>query len=147
MYFFALKWLNEEVVQEEYETFFALDVDKDGFLSLLDLLTALKGRYKSAAIIEALVDRHLQSKLYITFLEFLTYTLDKEVLLYNMEMLQEVFNFFDQNLDGCIDGDELKNQFKDDRIADEVWSELLMKALGKTTCNFEDFVEMIRNAY
>ena len=48
MYFFALKWLNEEVVQEEYETFFALDVDKDGFLSLLDLLTALKGRYKSS---------------------------------------------------------------------------------------------------
>ena len=107
MYFFALKWLNEEVVQEEYETFFALDWDKDGFLSLPDLVTALKGKYKSMEIIEALVDRHLQSKLYITFLEFLTYTLDKEVLLYNMEMLQEVFNFFDHNRDDKIDGEEL----------------------------------------
>jgi Ca2+-binding EF-hand superfamily protein len=73
-----------------------------------DLITSLKGKFSAEQIKEALVTRHLQSKKYVNFLNFLTYTLDKQVLLQNPELLQDVFSFFDPTATGVITGASLK---------------------------------------
>jgi calcium-dependent protein kinase len=107
IYYFALKWVNPADIEEERATFIALDSDMDGRISFQDLCIALKGRYTPYEIQEAIIGRHQHAKKYITFLEFLAYTLDKGILLDNIELVGTVFQFFDKDNEGSIEDNEL----------------------------------------
>jgi Ca2+-binding EF-hand superfamily protein len=145
IYFYALKWIISEDIEEERATFFALDTDNDGRLSMADLVSALQGRYTKAQIEEAMISRHHHSKKYVSFLEFLTYVLDKQILLANMELVKTVFEFFDKDHEGSIEGSELKDQLDTEDIDDCIWDEMIFEAVGKNECTLEDFVELIKN--
>jgi Ca2+-binding EF-hand superfamily protein len=62
-----------------------------------------------------------------------------------MELVRTVFNFFDHDNEGSIEGAEIKAQLKAENIDDSVWDELIMDALGKTECTFDDFVKLIND--
>jgi Ca2+-binding EF-hand superfamily protein len=62
-----------------------------------------------------------------------------------MELVQTVFSFFDHDNEGSIEGAEIKEQLKAENIDDKVWDELIVDALGKKECTFDDFVKLIND--
>jgi Ca2+-binding EF-hand superfamily protein len=62
-----------------------------------------------------------------------------------MELVSTVFDFFDTDGEGSIEGSELKDQLTHPNVADEVFDEILILAVGKKDCTFEEFTKLIEN--
>jgi Ca2+-binding EF-hand superfamily protein len=54
-----------------------------------------------------------------------------------------VFDFFDCDKNGIIDGPDLSTRFASEDVHEEVWTEMLVNAVDKEQCDYGDFVVML----
>ncbi len=120
-----MRFTNDLDYDQEWNAFLALDYDLDGLISPTDLIRALKGQHDEQTIKDALYYRHHQRKPALTFLDFLTYVLDKNILLNNLDHMRDVFDFFDHDKRGIIEPCDLQAVLGSEKISESVWAEML----------------------
>ena len=139
--------MNEEIEKLKKE-FDKIDVNKDGEISLDELILCLKTLYppeeakKRAIDIFREIDFNNDGS--INFSEFLTVNLQKEKLL-NEDMLRKAFNLFDIDGNGYITIDELKETLNLNLNNQLDWKDLVgeVDKDGDNQINFEEFKEMM----
>jgi len=139
--------MNEEIKTLKKE-FDKIDVNKDGEISLDELILCLKTLYpleeakKRAKDIFKEIDFNNDGS--INFSEFLTVNLQKEKIL-NEDMLRKAFNLFDIDGNGYITIDELKQTLNLHLNNQIDWKDLVgeVDKDGDYQINFEEFKEMM----
>ena len=139
--------MNEEIKKLKIE-FDKIDVNKDGEISLDELIQCLKTLYpieeakKRAEDIFKQIDFNNDGS--INFSEFLTVNLQKEKIL-NEDMLRKAFNLFDIDGNGYITIDELKETLNLNLNSQTDWEELVREVDkdGDYQIDFEEFKEMM----
>ena len=139
--------MNEEIKKLKKE-FDKIDVNKDGEISLDELILCLQTIYppeeakKRAIDIFREIDFNNDGS--INFSEFLTVNLQKEKLL-NEDMLRKAFNLFDIDGNGYITIDELKETLNLNLNNQIDWKDLVgeVDKDGDYQIDFEEFKEMM----
>ena len=139
--------MNEEIKKLKKE-FDKIDINKDGEISLDELILCLKTLYpleeakKRAKDIFREIDFNNDGT--INFSEFLTVNLQKEKIL-NEDMLRKAFNLFDIDGNGYITIDELKQTLNLHLNNQIDWKDLVGEVDKDGDCqiNFEEFKEMM----
>jgi len=94
-------------IKELKELFNALDVNGDGSLTLDELAKGLEGKENGDNLLKLLKAADTDDSGEINYTEFLAATIDESLFMRD-DYLLTVFNMFDKDGSGKIDGDEIK---------------------------------------
>lgn len=144
--------MSESDIADLRETFKALDVNSDGFLTVTELRDGIEKAHLRRPLLDldAVVEGvDADGSGLIDYTEFLAATLDKRVYL-QRDVCFSAFAVFDQDGDGKITLDELKQILENgsvDQVIDGCHSEDLLQEVdqnGDGSIDFEEFMEMMR---
>lgn len=144
--------MSESDIADLRETFKALDVNSDGFLTVTELRDGIEKAHLRRPLLDldAVVEGvDADGSGLIDYTEFLAGTLDKRVYL-QRDVCFSAFAVFDQDGDGKITLDELKQILENgsvDQVIDGCHSEDLLQEVdqnGDGSIDFEEFMEMMR---
>jgi calcium-dependent protein kinase len=126
--FIASRTTDKEVM-EEMKAFQSLDKNKDGYITVHELKSAIKGKMKEEEVKEILNGVDTDKNGAINYTEFIAATLNK-ILLNDRGKIEKAFKLLDQNGDGSINAHDLtqvlsgdKYQFFDASIVKEILQE------------------------
>jgi len=143
--------MNEDSLKKLRESFQALDVNQDGKLSMAELVGGIEnsGLDVGDVDIEQLVSGlDVDGSGTVDYTEFLAATIDRKTLL-TQEVLWSAFNIFDQNGDGKITQQELKNVLGSADVEKHIGAESIgsvMKEVdtsGDGVIEFDEFVTLM----
>jgi calcium-dependent protein kinase len=140
--FIASRTTDKEIL-EEMKAFSELDKNKDGYITVHELRSALKGRLGEEEIKEILDGVDTDKNGAINYTEFIAATLNK-ILVNDKSRIKKAFSILDKNGDGSINATDLaqvlsgdKMQFFDSKIVTEILDECDLDKDGSVT--FEEF--------
>lgn len=129
--FIVNQLVSKEETQELKKVFMELDTNNDGQLSYEEIVNGYKKFYGSgnptqiADIIFEKVDADKNGS--ISYEEFIRATIDLDKVI-NEKKLEYAFKLFDQNGDGFIQANEIKNVLgKDMDVDDEIWKTIIQE--------------------
>jgi calcium-dependent protein kinase len=144
--------LSEQQIKSLRETFVALDENEDGLLTVAEIRAGLTktGLDEIPVDLQQIVaEVDADGNGLIDYTEFLAATLQKKLYIQE-ELCWKAFSIFDQNGDGQISREELKQVLNSGEIEDEVGTEridLLMQevdANGDGMIDFDEFMAMMQ---
>jgi calcium-dependent protein kinase len=144
--------LSEQQIKSLRETFVALDENEDGLLTVAEIRVGLTktGLDEIPVDLQQIVaEVDADGNGLIDYTEFLAATLQKKLYIQE-ELCWKAFSIFDQNGDGQISREELKQVLNSGEIEDEVGTEridLLMQevdANGDGMIDFDEFMAMMQ---
>jgi calcium-dependent protein kinase len=145
--------ISEKQIKSMREAFIALDLNDDGLLTIAEIQAGLidSGCAEIPADLQELISEADYNKSgVIDYTEFLAATLSKKLYMQE-DVCWKAFSVFDQNGDGMISKEELKQVLNDRTIEEELGMEcidVLMKevdANGDGAIDFEEFMSMMQS--
>ena len=128
--FIASRTTDKEIM-EEMKAFKELDKNKDGYITVHELKSGLKGRLGEDEIKEILEGVDTDKNGAINYTEFIAATLDQKGLLFNSSsILKDAFQLFDKDNDGMIDQSELMTTLagaESEFVDTKIWKEVLQE--------------------
>lgn len=99
---------SDKDVSEEMKIFFALDKNRDGYITLKELKDGMKDLDNVDELAEILKGVDIDNNGAINYTEFIAATLDQSIIVNENAKIKDAFRVFDKDGDGVIDESELK---------------------------------------
>jgi calcium-dependent protein kinase len=134
---------SDKDVSEEMKIFFALDKNRDGYITLKELKEGMKDNENVDELAEILKGVDIDNNGAINYTEFIAATLDQTKMLSEQSKIKDAFRIFDKDGDGKIDESELKAALdsEDTKIFKEMIKECDTNNDGKV--DYDEFAKMM----
>jgi calcium-dependent protein kinase len=134
---------SDKDVSEEMKIFFALDKNRDGYITLKELKEGMKDNENVDELAEILKGVDIDNNGAINYTEFIAATLDQTKMLSEQSKIKDAFRIFDKDGDGKIDESELKAALdsEDTEIFKEMIKECDTNNDGKV--DYDEFAKMM----